>query len=321
MKTRPYFWLTVNWIAVALVLVAAYFVCYSIPLSSMAPDPSLARLHVVSRTIGVFLLVLSGLSAVLLVVVSVATLRDTTVHARYLIWVFLASLSPFFGYVIISLMTWPVHRRALEGVAERGVVLANAVEEYIKEHGEPPASLESLSVTRSTGLAAYPDFTYARFDRAASQRDLYWYDLGRRHGRSIASSWLYPDGDTSNAILVLEVDGNGIILTAIEDRVAVEPKPRAFSTDAWNATPIDRQGLVADLQARHPLVKTAFTDVQALLGPPNGKRIVIDTPWELSAHSWPSEHERFFYWPTHAYPKVMDGQSVLAVSGWAYARD
>ena len=305
---RPFFVLTINWLAAAVLLVAAYFVCYSIPLSGTAPDPSLARLHVVARTIGVLLLVLSGLSAILLVGASIASMRNPAVSGRYLAWVVFASVSPFLGYVVVALSTWPMHRSALERTAARAQPIIEAL-----ETGATP--------TLTTGLAAYPQFAYRKLSAAESRRTLYWYDLGRRHGRSMTSTWVYPDGDTGHAILALEVDGENHVVSAVADRIAVEPKLAVFSETAWNATPIDRHGMIADLQHQHPLVGAAFDDVRRLLGAPDGQRVLVDTPWELWTHTWPSEHERFFYWPTHAYPSVIDGQSVMTVGSWAYARD
>lgn len=318
---KPYFGLLLNWAFAAVLLVAAYFVCYRIPLSGMAADPSLMRLHVIARTIGIFLLVLSGLSAVLLVSVSIASLRHPDVPGSYLVWIAFLSASPFIGYVVVALLTWPMHRHALDDLAQRGAGLAAAIDAYTHDHGEAPSSLDAVHVSPATGLAAYPEFAYRRFSTADSRRTLYWYDLGRRHGRSVTSDWLYPDGDTARALLAVEVDGEGNVASVKADRMAVDPKPASFSRDAWDATPIERQGMVADLLRAHPFVGASFAAMQETIGPPSGERVLVDTPWELWTHTWPSERERFFYWPTHAYPTVMDGQSVLAVSGWGYVRD
>ncbi len=315
-----------NWCVVALVLVVAYDVCYRVPLSELPADPALAKLHIVSRSVGMLLLVVSALSAVLIVAVSIALMRDRDIPGRYIGQVGFAFFTPFIGYVIISMTTWPMHRSALTRVEQRAAPLVAAIEAYTSEAGEPPASLAALSpkylaVVPGTSLAAYPAFLYTRFSTKTARRTLWWYDLGARHGRTVTTNWEYPDGDTAHAILALELDGEGRVVSAKADRMASEPSLATFTRADWDRKPIDRQAMVADFQHRFPLDGRAADDVKQLLGQPDGTRVLVSSPWELYVRTWPNDVDKFCYWPTHAYPTVLDTKTVTRVGNWAYLRD
>ncbi|HSI05728.1 MAG TPA: hypothetical protein VLC93_14680 [Myxococcota bacterium] len=71
----------------------------------------------------------------------------------------------------------------------------------------------------------------------------------------------------------------------------------------------------------HSLEHAGVDEVRALLGPPDGQRLLVDTPWELWVRTWPKDIDLFFYWPTKHYPPALDNRSVIAVGEWAYARD
>jgi hypothetical protein len=299
--------LTINWCAAAVLLAAAYVVCYSIPLSDLAPDPTLAHLHVVARSIAMLLLTLSALSAVLLVVAVIACLRDPEVSGRYIAWVGFACATPFLSYVVVSLMTWPMHRHALERAAKRGAAVIDTV-----ECDAPPDAA-------STSLAAYPTFTFTRFAAKDAKRTLWWYDLGGRHGRSVTATWAYPDGEVGHAILAVEIDGEDNVALTRGDRLSLDVRPAQFDTATWNAKTQSRQAMVHDIIKHTEHASRA--DVQALLGPPDGTRTLVDTPWQLAVRTLPNDIDLFFYWPTHAYPTVLDGRGVTRVGDWAYARN
>jgi hypothetical protein len=304
----------------------AYDVCYRVPLSELPADPAFAKLHLASRSIAMLLLVLSALSAVLIVAVSVMLMRDREIPGRYIGQVGFAFLTPFIGYVIVSMTTWPMHRSALTRVEHHAAPLIAAIDTYTHEVGEPPASFAVLvpkyiAAVPISGLAAYPTFSYTRFSTKTARRVLWWYDLGARHGRTVTTNWEYPDGDTGHALLALELDGEDRVVSVKADRMAEEPSLATFTRADWDKKPIDRQEMVADLQHRFPLDGRSADEVKQLLGEPDGTRILVSSPWELSLRTWPNDGDKFFYWPTHAYPTVLDSKSVMKVGTWAYTRD
>ncbi len=315
MKARPFFALSLNWVIVAVLCAAAYFVFYSVPLSSLAPDPSLARWHTVARSIAMLLLTLSTVSAVLIVVAIIACLRDPEVPGPYIVWVGFACMAPFFAYVGVNLSTWPMHRRALERAAAQGAEVITAIERYSAEHGEPPESISNAP----TSLAAYPAFSYTRFTPKDARRTLWWYDLGVRHGRTVVADWSYPDGQLSHAILAVELDGEDTVTRIVADRASLDMKPMLFDEATWQARTAARQAMVADIVKRFEHASKAA--LSAALGQPDGERLLVDTPWELWVRTFPSDVDRFFYWPTKHYPPVLGNRSVMAVGDWAYARD
>ena len=221
---RPFFALTVNWCVVALFCVVAYMVCYSVPLSGLAADPDLARFHNIARSIAMLLLTLSTLSAVLAVIGVIACLRDPTVPGAYVVWVGFASIMPFLAYVAVNLMTWPMHRHALERAALRGAEVIATIERHVAEHGEPPEKIPESP----TSLAAYPMFSYTRFSAKDARRTLWWYDLGPRYGRTGTANWVYPDGNIAHAILAIELDGEDHVARARGDRTSLDIHDSAF---------------------------------------------------------------------------------------------
>ena len=312
---RPFFALTVNWCIAAMLMTAAYVVCYSVPLSQMAPDPRLSQLHLIALTIAMLLLTLSALSAVLLVVGVLACLRNPEVRGRYVVWVGFACITPFIAYVTVSQITWPMHRRSLERAAANANAVVKSIEAYRAEHGAPPERID----LPATSLAAYPAFSYTAFPRKDAKRTLWWYDLGARHGRTITSTWTYPDGEPGHAILGFEIDGDGGIARVQPDRMTIESGAELFTREAWARTPRDRQPMVANIEKLLDQ-KTGYA-VLALLGEPDGERLLVDAPWEISVHTWPNDKDRFFYWPSGAYPTILDGRAITRVGDWAYARD
>lgn len=312
---RPFFALTINWCIAAVSMAVAYVVCYSVPLSQMAPDPGLMQLHLVARSIAMLLLTLSALSAVLLVIGVLACLKNPEVPGAYIAWVGFACVTPFLAYVTITQLTWPMHRHALERVAATGASVARRVELETATLGAPPKRIEHAPTT----LSAYPEFSYTVFERRDAKRTLWWYDLGARHGRTVTSTWTYPDGEPGHAILAFEIDGDGNIAHMQPDRMTVDARAELWNAEAWARTPRDRQGMVTNIEKLLDH-KTGYA-VLAMLGEPDGERVLIDTPWELSVHTWPNDKDRFFYWPTRAYPTILDGRAITRVGDWAYARD
>ncbi len=312
---RPFFVLTANWCAVALVCAVAYVVCYSIPLAEITADPGLARFHVIARSIAMLLLTLSTLSAVLAVVGVIGCLRDPTVPGGYVVWVGFASMAPFFAYVAIHMVTWPLHRHALERVASRAAKVITDIERYTVEHGAPPERIDDTA----TSLAAYPTFSYTRFARRDARRTLWWYDMGPRYGRTGTSTWRYPDGNIAHAILAIELDGDDRVASAQGDRTSLDINTAVFDDDQWREKTGARQAMVAAVV--RAIEHASAADVRALLGAPDGERLLVDAPWELSVHTWPGGLDLFFYWPTRHYPPVLDKRSVIAVGDWAYAHD
>ena len=312
---RPFFALTVNWCVAALLCAVAYIVCYSVPLSTMSPDPGLARFHTIARSIAMLLLTLSTISAVLAVIGVIGCLRDRAVPGAYVVWVAFACLTPFLAYVAINLMTWPMHRHALERAAERGTEVIAAIERHIAEHGTPPEQIPD----GPTSLAAYPSFSYTRFAPKDARRTLWWYDLGPRYGRTGTAAWSYPDGNIAHAILAVELDGEDHVATAQGDRTSIDIHSSAFHAGEWQEKTGARQHMVAAIV--QALTHKSADEVRDLLGPPDGQRVLVDAKWELWVRTWPGDRDLFFYWPTRHYPTSLDHRSVIPVGDWAYAHD
>jgi hypothetical protein len=315
MPARPFFALTVNWCIAALLCGATYLVCYSVPLADLAADPSLARFHTIARSLAMLLLTLSTVSAALAVMGIIACLRDPAVPGPYVAWVGFACAMPFLVYVAINLMTWPMHRHALERTAQRGAAVVALIERYTAEHGAPPERIPDSP----TSLAGYPTFSYTRFSPKDARRTLWWYDLGPRQGRTGTATWSYPDGDIGHAILAVELDGEERVASAEGDRTSLDIHASPFDPARWREKTPARQAMVAAIS--RSIEHRSAAEVRALLGPPDGERVLVDTPWELWVRTWPSDLDRFFYWPTRRYPVALGKCSVTAVGDWAYARN
>jgi len=215
---------------------------------------------------------------------------------------------------------------AFARLAERSEPLIAAIKAYEATHGKPPESLDDLVPAQltevpGTGMPAYPNYQYKLFPADAATR-LHWYDLGSRNGQEFAGLWKYPDGERENAIFVITTDRNGTIVEVDGDRFP-EPLDRVkFDLDSWSNR-AQRVTMVRDLMATLRPEGKLFSEIEKVLGSPDGSRTLIDTEWELSVPcsrgvlNW----DVFFYWPSEIYPDRLYGGSIERIDSWAYVHE
>lgn len=230
------------------------------------------------------------------------------------------------AYLVLTPAWWPLRRWAFERAAARAEPVIAAIQEFERVTGEPPASLSELVPTYlagvpGTGLIPYPTFEYSRFDESGGS--LLWWDLGSRQGAEMSGLWVYADGDPGHAILAIAINGSGFVSDARVDRMPVDLQQRPFDADAWHANPQDRMHMVWDLRAKHVLADFTREDLESLLGPPAGTRMLGDAPWELRIPcsagflNW----DVLIYWPTERYPDAAYGGWIEPVGRWAYVHE
>ncbi len=205
------------------------------------------------------------------------------------------------------------------------MVVVEAIERFEAVHGSPPNSLEDLIPNYlpskpHTGLGKYPEYEYRIFANPGSS--LVWYDLGSRNGMPMAGLWAYVDGDPKHAILALTLDKNGGLTDARVDRMPKEHENIEFDIEKWK---MGESGIemVRDIPNLVPLENATIGDVKKLLGEPNGKRVLNNSPWELLIYcsSGVLNWDVFFYWPTHDYPDYIYGGATERIGKWCYVHE
>jgi hypothetical protein len=230
------------------------------------------------------------------------------------------------AFASMLLLSWPLRRLAFARAAERADPLVAAIEAFERTEGKAPEALADLipahlSAIPGTGLVAYPSFEYERFADAGGS--LLWWDMGSRLGAPMTGLWVYPDGDAEHAILALELDGRDVVLGARTDRMPPSTEECTFSSETWRGDPNQRLHMVHDLAKKHDVRGKDRLALEALLGPPNGRRVLRDSPWELRIPcsvgilNW----DVFFYWPTGRYPEQAYGGRTERIGRWAYVHE
>ena len=218
--------------------------------------------------------------------------------------------------------------RAFSRAADRAEVLVEAIKRFERTEGHPPDSLKDLvpkylASVPKTGLESYPEFEYERFQDSGGS--LIWWDLGSRRGAPMQGLWVYPDGNPDNAILALQLDGKEIVIDAHMDRLpdTIRGEALPFKKETWLAKPDQRLFMLDNLIDKHGFIDLHRSKVETLLGPPNGSRVLRDSPWELRIQC-PSgiiNWDVFFYWPTERYPEEIYGGWVEKIGKWAYVHE
>ena len=217
---------------------------------------------------------------------------------------------------------------AFSRTANRAETLVDAIKRFERNEGHPPDSLKDLvpkylTSIPKTGLESYPEFEYERFQDSGGS--LIWWDLGSRRGAPMQGLWVYPDGDPDHAILALQLDGKGIVIDVHMDRLPDTIKGQAlpFNKETWLAKPDQRLFMLDNLIDKHGFVDLHRSRVETLLGPPNGNRLLRDSPWELriQCSSGMVNWDVFFYWPTERYPEEIYGGWVEKIGKWAYVHE
>ncbi|HXF48942.1 MAG TPA: hypothetical protein VNL73_05910 [Verrucomicrobiae bacterium] len=218
--------------------------------------------------------------------------------------------------------------RAFKRAADHAEIVVDAIKRFERYEGHPPDSLKDLvpkylAAIPKTSLQSYPEFEYERFQDSGGS--LIWWDLGSRRGAPMQGLWVYPDGDPDHAILAFQLDGKGIVVDSRMDRLpdTIRGQALPFSKETWLAKQDQRLFMVGNLIDKHGFVDLHRSKVESLLGPPNGSRILRDSPWELRIQcslgimNW----DVFFYWPTEHYPEEIYGGWVEKIGKWAYVHE
>ncbi len=230
------------------------------------------------------------------------------------------------AFASMMYLSWPLRRFAFDRAAERAGPLVAAIKAFERVEGRPPQSLTELvpahlAAVPGTGLVEYPVFEYQRF--ADSGGSLLWWNMGSRHGAPMTGLWVYPDGDPDHAILALELNGRDVVVEARMDRMPPSTQERTFSSVTWRTEAQQRLHMVHDLAKKHDVRGKDRLAIEGLLGPPSGRRVLRDAPWELRipCSSGPLNRDVFFYWPTERYPEQLYGGRAERIGRWAYVHD
>ncbi len=215
-----------------------------------------------------------------------------------------------------------VRMKGFERLAERSAPLVNSIHEYERSHGKPPAKLEHLvpeflPAVPETGMGAYPDYKYEVFSNSKST--LAWYDLGSREGRKIKDPGRIPEGDPGHAVAAFTFNAENEIIGAKLDRMPEDHDQIAFDRDLWLQKK-SRIEMIRSLPEVLNMEGMSSGDLIEFLGEPDGQKVTLRAPWELSVHC-PASGIRwnlFFYWPTGNYPEHAYGGSVKRIGDWAY---
>ena len=226
---------------------------------------------------------------------------------------------------MFCLEPWTIRKARFNRAAKQAAPLLAAINQYASDKGRPPLSLSDLvphyvRKIPSTGLREYPQFQYYFFTN--SQASIIWYDLGSRHHKPATGLWVYPDGDPDHAILAFILDKSNRVVDARVDRMPEVTNRTNFDAEFWRAN-TNRLEMVRALPERHETKGASLAELTKLLGPPDGKRMLRDSPWELRIEcSWGMLNwDVFFYWPTTNYPNYIYGGDTERIGDWAYVHE
>lgn len=200
--------------------------------------------------------------------------------------------------------------------------LIRAIGEYTAYYGSPPKELGSLvpkfiEEIPGTGLEGCNRFKYANY--GSSRISVLWYDLGSRHGQPVSKESQYSDGDPGHSILAFTIGERDTVVDAKLDRMPKEFQPMEFDAEQW-LTGTNRIAMAPGLPEDYEFGRMPQSVLQKLLGPPDGVRVLRDTPWELRINCPRGfmDREVFFYWPTERYPEQIYGGKTELVGRWLY---
>ncbi len=130
---------------------------------SVAPDGSDMPKIAIQRVLILSLLTMIGLTSLWFLVFRKFQQLTTKIT--------IFSFGFLFAFLGASSFGNGIRFKAFQNAVERGNPIVDAVESYIRDTGEPPSSLEELIPTYiegipKTGIAAYPDYHYLKFDFA-----------------------------------------------------------------------------------------------------------------------------------------------------------
>jgi len=270
------------------------------------------------------MLIIPPLLGAILTVVSIPFLvfRKTRHNAAIVI---LAALSYILTFIMCVRIGGWVRMNAFKKLADRSTTLVSAIHEYEKVHGIPPKKLEALipefiNAISKTGMGAYPAYEYEVFPE--SQCILVWYDLGKRKTRKLYGLWKYPEGKSGNAIVTFSINSKNKVIKADVDGMPEKYEQIPFNIDLWRQNKL-RIEMICSLIKTKKLEGKSSDELIALLGKPDGQRILRDSKWELRVPcpSGGLNWDVFFYWPSKNYPNYIYGGSVERIGDWAYVHE
>lgn len=238
----------------------------------------------------------------------------------------LATVAAGVVYLVIAerdaAQDWGERKLRFHEATLRAEPLILAITTYTSAVGHPPTALsdispEYLEKLPATGLEECNRFEYRSLTH--KQGSIVWYDLGSRQGQTYSGQSRYSVGDPDHAVLVLALDSNERITSALIERMPKDREPQDFEPERWKtgANRIEMALALADTYRLDGMPRDVF---ERLLGVPDGSQTVHGTPWELRINCPTGllNHDCLVYWPTGKYPQHLYGGVTEPVGSWVY---
>ena len=229
----------------------------------------------------------------------------------YLLW-------PGFG----SDEPWSDRKARLQTAAEDARLVVDAIGQYEQFKGKPPKNLEALIPDHirwipEPGIPECSDFKYLNFGPGSIS--VVWYDLGPHSDTPASTLQSSIDGDPRHAILLITLSQKDVVVDARFERMPENAGKLAFDAEQWKKGS-NRMQMALQLPDYANLMRIHRSSLVDLLGPPDGVRILRDSPWELRVicPQGLNERELFVYWPTGKYPEKIYGGTTEPVGDWIY---
>jgi len=231
----------------------------------------------------------------------------------------------------ILFLFWPVHdgdeswgdrKTRLQTAAEEAQIVIDAIARYGQFKGKPPENLEALIPDHirwipEPGIPGCGEFKYLNF--GPGNVAIIWYDLGPHSDKPASRLQSSIDGDPRHAILLITLSQHDAVIDARFERMPKNAGKLEFDPEQWK-NGSNRMQMALQLPDYANLMRISRSNLEKILGPPEGSRILRDTPWELRiiCPKGLTERELFIYWPTGKYPDEIYGGTTDPVDGWVY---
>jgi len=217
---------------------------------------------------------------------------------------------------------WNIRKTHLQTAAEEAQLVIDAIDRYVRFKGRTPESLDALIPDHirwipEPGIPGCGSFKYLNF--GSGKISTLWYDLGPRSDSPSPQVGPSIDGDPRHAILLITLSPDDFIIDARFERMPKDAGKLEFDPQQWKKGS-NRMGMALQLPDYANLRKMPRSTLVTLLGPPDGSRVLRDTPWELRivCPKGLAERELFIYWPTGVYPDQIYGGTTRPVGSWVY---